>query len=52
MKIEIKTNELEERIVERLLERLKYIVKDSGKTGDDKLFTVESLAAHLSMVAQ
>jgi excisionase family DNA binding protein len=52
MKIEIKTNELEERIVERLLERLKYIVKDSGKTGDDKLFTVESLAAHLSVSRQ
>ncbi len=52
MKIEIKTNELEERIVERLMERLKHVVKDSHKAGNDELFTVESLAKYLSVSKQ
>ncbi len=52
MDIKINTNELEERIVERLMERLRPALSNSSKSGDDELFTVESLAAYLTVSKQ
>ncbi len=52
MKIEIKTNEMEERIVARLMEMLKHVAKDSHKSNDDELFTVEGLSKYLSVSKQ
>ncbi len=52
MDIKINTNELEERIVERLMESLKPVVMSSRKANDDKLLTVETLAKHLQVSKQ
>ncbi len=52
MNIHISTNELEDRIVERLMERLKPALSNSSKSGDDELFTVESLAVYLTVSKQ
>jgi excisionase family DNA binding protein len=50
--IKINTNELEDRIVERLMERLKPVVMSSRNAGDDELFTVETLAKYLQVSKQ